>query len=1044
MAKGAKGANGVELATAYLTLIPSLKGATGQIKSQLAGIDTSDAGTKLGKQLGGQIGRSLDLASVRTQLDSGGKALQDFGGKLADVGGTLTSNVTVPLAAATAGVGAFALSTASAAETTEISFTTMLGSEEKALAMMDELADFAAHTPFELSGLQDATRQLLAYGFEAEEVVPMLTAVGDATAALGTGQQGIESVTRALGQMQTRGKASAEEMLQLTEAGIPAWEYLAAAIGTDTAGAMDAVSRGAVDADTAIKALTEGMERDFGGMMEQQSQTVAGIMSNIADSIQQPLMELRNSDAYDSFAESLGKVAEAAGPFAESLLPHLEDGLQLVADGVEDAAGAMDEFASMSKEDQRQLLLLAAGAAAAGPALTLVGTGFKVVGTAMRGASTVLGAASKGLDALGAASGKASSAMAKAQPSATGLTGLLGKLGGAATVAVGGYALLTSAISDTIGYEENAAAASEAARGLGSFAEAMASVEPYQIDLQNTLSSAGNSLSDLEGRVQTSAANISAALKTSLQETGSVTPEATEEYRAQIEEMLAAAEESANTYAQTIENISARVGEATGQMGGEQLAQYVSDVDSAYSQAKEACETNLDAMLSSIEQYHTAAGTINSEAYDEDVARAREAYAQQSAAIDEAYSGQLALTGQYAQGISDEQSALWAELADQADAFSDDWHVFWQDFSGIATALDTNAFNELRAKMTDGYTAAWMAAQVATVEGGGQLDEAARENLVNFLRVFDGLPTELQDEGTESMRALAESIEASGVELGDVSNMSGQQIVDALAEKLGLADDLLAASGDGVEGYADKVAGSMAEAGAAVGAYNGIPVLDKDGTVLLDDAQLVDAQGNVYTWNGSYLADQNGTAAVQDQELVDAQGNLYTWNGSSLVPHSASADIWGNLGTALGQANAWRNLPYNLGNKIGSAVISISQNVTQTISKIFANAAGGVRLNAAGGIAPRYHAGGAIATRAVPLDIVGEDGAEAIVPLTNRRYSQPFADIIAEGVLEQMGKSGRIVNQTFNTKVVRADEDMYAVAPIIYRNATREARLMGA
>lgn len=392
---------GTELATAYLTLIPSLKGATRQIESQLSGVDTSKAGSAIGKSLGGSIGKSLDLSAI-------GAGLSDAGSKLADVGGKLTAGITVPLAGATAAAGTFALRTASAAETTEISFTTMLGSEEAALSMMEELADFAAHTPFELSGLQDATRQLLAYGFTAEDVVPMLTAVGDATAALGTGQAGIESVTRALGQMQTRGKVSAEEMLQLTEAGIPAWEYLAEAIGTDTAGAMDAVSKGAVDANTGIKALTDGMERDFGGMMEEQSKTVEGLFSNLSDAIEQPLMKLRDSGAYEHFADALSGVVDAAGPLVESLLPHMERGIDMVAGVLDAAAGAMEGFTKMSRGSQEQLLQVVAVAAAAGPALKVLGPAIKAVGAAMKsleaasmGVVGVLGAVAAAVVAVG-------------------------------------------------------------------------------------------------------------------------------------------------------------------------------------------------------------------------------------------------------------------------------------------------------------------------------------------------------------------------------------------------------------------------------------------------------------------------------------------------------------------------------------------------------------------------------------------------------------------------------------------------------------------
>ena len=387
-------AEGVELATAYVTIIPSLKGATRQIESQLSGVDTSKAGSTIGKSLGGSIGKSLDLSAI-------GAGLSDAGQKLADVGGKLTAGITVPLVGATAAAGTFALKTASAAETTEISFTTMLGSEEAALSMMEELADFAAHTPFELSGLQTATRQLLAYGFTAEDVIPMLTAVGDATAALGTGQAGIESVTRALGQMQTRGKVSAEEMLQLTEAGIPAWEYLAEAIGTDTAGAMDAVTKGAVSANEGIGAIVSGMENDFGGMMEEQSKTVEGLFSNLSDAIEQPLMKLRESDAYERFADSLEDVVDAAGPFVESLLPHMESGLDAVSGVLDSATDAMDAFADMGEDGQSQLIGMATAAAAAGPALTVAGKGMQLLGSATKGAGSLVKAGQKAVGTLG-------------------------------------------------------------------------------------------------------------------------------------------------------------------------------------------------------------------------------------------------------------------------------------------------------------------------------------------------------------------------------------------------------------------------------------------------------------------------------------------------------------------------------------------------------------------------------------------------------------------------------------------------------------------
>ncbi len=184
-------------------------------------------------------------------------------------------------------------------EQAQIAFETMLGSGEKATAFLNDLQQFAAKTPFEFPDLVSASQKLLAMGFTAEEVVPTLTAIGDAVAGLGGGPAQIDQVTRALGQMKAKGKASAEEMLQLTEAGIPAWQFLADAIGTDVAGAMDKVSKGAVNADTVIGAVTKGMTKKFGGMMEAQSQTFDGMLSTLKDNatqaaglISQPFFEL--------------------------------------------------------------------------------------------------------------------------------------------------------------------------------------------------------------------------------------------------------------------------------------------------------------------------------------------------------------------------------------------------------------------------------------------------------------------------------------------------------------------------------------------------------------------------------------------------------------------------------------------------------------------------------------------------------------------------------------------------------------------------------
>ena len=220
-------------------------------------------------------------------------------------------------------LGALGLASVKAAgqmEQTRIAFTTLLKDGEKAKSFLSELEKFAASTPFELPGVLDASKRLLAFGFSAEQVIPILTAVGDSAAALGIGEEGIQRLTLAIGQMQAKGKVSAEEMLQLAEAGVPAWEMLANKIGTDIPTAMDKASKGQISAAEGIQAVISGMNSKFGGMMEQQAQTVNGIMSNIQDSVSQTMVVIGDEliEAFD-IKGALKGAQDAIGEFADKV-----------------------------------------------------------------------------------------------------------------------------------------------------------------------------------------------------------------------------------------------------------------------------------------------------------------------------------------------------------------------------------------------------------------------------------------------------------------------------------------------------------------------------------------------------------------------------------------------------------------------------------------------------------------------------------------------------------------------------------------------------
>lgn len=222
-------------------------------------------------------------------------------------------------------------------EQTKIAFTTMLGSAEAADAFIKQLYDFAAKTPFEIEGLSTAARQLLAFGFQAEEIIPMMESIGNAVSGLGGGAFEIERVTRALGQMQAKGKVSAEEMMQLAELGIPVWEILADKIGVSIPEAMDKASKGGVSAAEGINALLEGMNERFPDMMEKQSESLLGIWSNFQDSISQTFTFI-GEDIIETFSLK-GKL--------KAVVESLEKLKDLIAE--EGLQGALDQMSVVAK-----------------------------------------------------------------------------------------------------------------------------------------------------------------------------------------------------------------------------------------------------------------------------------------------------------------------------------------------------------------------------------------------------------------------------------------------------------------------------------------------------------------------------------------------------------------------------------------------------------------------------------------------------------------------------------------------------------------------
>lgn len=173
----------------------------------------------------------------------------------------------------------------------EIAFETMLGSGQKAKGMISDLANLAASTPFDMKGVVDGAKQLLAYGFAANEITDTMRRLGDVSAGLGLN---LQDLTWLYGTTMVQGRLFTRDLMQFTSRGIPLTEELAKQFGVTKDKVSELVTAGKVgfpEVKKAIESLTnEGGK--FGGLMEKQSHSITGQISNIKDTIEMAINDL--------------------------------------------------------------------------------------------------------------------------------------------------------------------------------------------------------------------------------------------------------------------------------------------------------------------------------------------------------------------------------------------------------------------------------------------------------------------------------------------------------------------------------------------------------------------------------------------------------------------------------------------------------------------------------------------------------------------------------------------------------------------------------
>lgn len=207
------------------------------------------------------------------------------------------------------------------AEAAQIQFGVMLHDGYKATQMMSEIEKFAAETPLQTAGIQQAARTLLQFNVAGQNIMPLLKMIGNAT---GGDNERFQRMSVAFGQMSSTGRLMGQDLMQMVNAGFNPLQEIAKTTGKTMAQLHQTMEHGGISVGMVMKAFESASAAggQFDGLMEKQSQTLGGLWSTLSDNIQIQLKRITqfivNASNLKGMISSLSDFVQKSQPMIES------------------------------------------------------------------------------------------------------------------------------------------------------------------------------------------------------------------------------------------------------------------------------------------------------------------------------------------------------------------------------------------------------------------------------------------------------------------------------------------------------------------------------------------------------------------------------------------------------------------------------------------------------------------------------------------------------------------------------------------------------
>lgn len=237
---------------------------------------------------------NIDTSNISTANGGISSLIGKFSSAKAAVGGFLGAFA----ASALVDFGREAIDAQSKVEQLEISFRTLLGSQEKASALIAEIKAYGTVTPYDTEGLAQAARLMLSYGMSSSKIMPTLKMLGDI--AMGDKDK-LQSLTLAFSQMSASGRVCKEDLNQMVDAGFNPLQIISEKTGKSIGELTDEVSKGAISVHDIEQAFIDATSE--GGKFH-------NMVNNLSDSIEGKTAQM--TDNWEAFKASIGGLLKPA------------------------------------------------------------------------------------------------------------------------------------------------------------------------------------------------------------------------------------------------------------------------------------------------------------------------------------------------------------------------------------------------------------------------------------------------------------------------------------------------------------------------------------------------------------------------------------------------------------------------------------------------------------------------------------------------------------------------------------------------------------